>query len=132
VKGGTPDDAQKILAANEFTAPPIVIQVDGLKSTAGQVVGTVPPAGEMAPVDTPIQIQVSRGNQFLMPDLRGKFWADAYPMLQALGWQNIGSNFNKLPDAQNSGVPTAGVVSQDPPAGTPVKPTDTITLSFAQ
>jgi eukaryotic-like serine/threonine-protein kinase len=132
VKGGTLDDAQKILTANGFTAPPIVIQVDGLRSTAGQVVGTVPPAGEMAPVDTPIQIQVSRGNQFVMPDLRGKFWADAFPILQSLGWQNVGSNFNKLPDAQNSGVPTAGVVTQDPPAGSPVRVDGTITLSFAQ
>jgi serine/threonine-protein kinase len=49
-----------------------------------------------------------------------------------LGWQNVGSNFNKLPDAQNSGVPTAGVVTQDPPAGSPVRVDGTITLSFAQ
>jgi serine/threonine-protein kinase len=132
VKGGSADDATKILVANGFTTPPIQIQVDGLRSTAGQVVGTVPAAGEMAPVDTPIQIQVSRGNQFAMPDLRKLFWDDAAPLLQSLGWQNIGSNFVKLPNAQNSGVPSNGVVYQDPPAGTPMKPTDTITLSFAQ
>jgi serine/threonine-protein kinase len=67
-----------------------------------------------------------------MPDLRGKFWDDAAPFLQSLGWQNIGSNFVKLQNAQNSGVPTNGIVTQDPAAGTPIKPTDTITLSFAQ
>jgi serine/threonine-protein kinase len=132
VKGGTADDAQKILTANEFTAPPIVIRVDGLRSTAGQVVGTVPPAGEMAPVDTPIQIQVSRGNQFVMPQLLGQFWDAAAPLLQSLGWQNVGSNFVKLPNAQNSGVPSNGIVTQDPPAGTPVRFDGTITLSFAQ
>jgi serine/threonine-protein kinase len=132
VKGGTADDAQKILTANEFTAPPIVIQVDGLRPTAGQVVGTVPPAGEMAPVDTPIQIQVSRGNQFVMPQLLGQFWDAAAPLLQSLGWQNVGSNFVKLPNAQNSGVPSNGIVTQDPPAGTPVRFDGTITLSFAQ
>jgi beta-lactam-binding protein with PASTA domain len=94
--------------------------------------GTLPPAGQTVPVDTPIQLQVSAGNQFKMPDLRGKFFTEASPLLQSLGWQNLGSNFVKLPDAQNSGVPTAGVVTQDPAPGTPLKFTDTITLSFAQ
>ena len=132
VKGGSADDAVKILVANGFTTPPIQIQVDGLRSTSGQVVGTVPAAGEMAPVDTPVQIQVSRGNQFLMPSLVGTFWDAAAPLLQSLGWQNNGGNFIKLPNAQNSGVPTNGVVTQDPPAGTPVRVDGTITLSFAQ
>jgi serine/threonine protein kinase len=133
VTGQTVDVATQILVANGFTAPPIPVQVDGLAPTKGQVVGTLPPANTPdVPVDTPVQLQVSRGNQFPMPDLRRQFWTDASQLLQSLGWQNIGSNFVKLPDAQNSGVPTAGVVTQDPPAGTPMKPTDTITLSFAQ
>jgi serine/threonine-protein kinase len=67
-----------------------------------------------------------------MPNLRGMFWDDAYPLLQSLGWQNLGSNFVKLPNAQNSGVPSNGVVTQDPPAGTPIRVDGTITLSFAQ
>ncbi len=131
VRGRTLDEATAIIAASEFTASPIPIRVDGLRSTQGQVQGTVPPAGDVVPVDTPIQVQVSQGNQFTMPELRNKFWDDALPLLQSLGWQ-FGSNFVKLPNAQNSGVPSNGVVTQDPPAGTPMKPTDTITLSFAQ
>jgi serine/threonine-protein kinase len=132
VKGTSPEDAQRILSANGFTAPPIVVQIDGLRTTQGQVVGTVPAANENVPVDTPIQVQVSKGNQFAMPNLRGMFWDDAYPLLQSLGWQNLGSNFVKLPNAQNSGVPSNGVVTQDPPAGTPIRVDGTITLSFAQ
>jgi serine/threonine-protein kinase len=132
VAGQIVDVATQILVANGFTMPPIPVEVDGLGNTKGQVMGTVPPANTSAAVDLPIQLQVSRGNQFRMPDLRGKFWDTAAPQLSSLGWQNIGTNFNKLPDAQNSGVPTAGVVTQDPPPGTPMKPTDTITLSFAQ
>ncbi|MDX1893151.1 Stk1 family PASTA domain-containing Ser/Thr kinase [Mycolicibacterium sp. 050158] len=133
VTGQTPDVAAQVIAANGFTKPPIPVEVDGLTSTKGQVMGTLPAANTPdVPVDTAIQIQVSRGNQFKMPDLRGKFWDDAYPLLQQLGWQNMGSNFVKLPNAQNSGVPTNGVVTQDPAPGTPIKPTDTITLSFAQ
>ena len=132
VKDRSPEDAQRILAANGFTAPPIIIQVDGPRDTADQVVGTVPAANEPASIDTPIQVQVSRGNQFTMPNLRGMFWDNAYPLLQSLGWQNLGSNFVKLPNAENSGVPTNGVVTQDPQAGTPIRVDGTITLSFAQ
>jgi serine/threonine-protein kinase len=132
VKGTSPEDAQRILTATGFTAPPIVVQVDGLRNTQGQVVGTVPAANANAAVDTPIQVQVSKGNQFTMPQLRGMFWDDAYPLLQSLGWQNLGSNFVKLPNAQNSGVPSNGVVTQDPPAGTAIRVDSTITLSFAQ
>jgi serine/threonine-protein kinase len=83
-------------------------------------------------VDTPIQIQVSRGNQFLMPDLKGQFWDAAAPYLQSLGWQINGNNFIKLPNAQGSGYPSNAVATQDPPAGTPVRVDGTITLSFAQ
>lgn len=132
VKGTSPEDAQRILTANGFTAPPIVVQVDGPKSTQGKVVGTVPGPNEDVPIDTPIQVQVSQGNQFTMPNLRGMFWDDAAPLLASLGWQNIGSNFVKLPNAQNSGVPTNGIVTQDPAAGTPIRTDGTITLSFAQ
>jgi serine/threonine-protein kinase len=132
VTGLSPEDAQKILSGNEFKAPPIIVQVDGLRGTQGQVMGTVPAAGETVPVDTPIQVQVSRGNQFTMPDLRGRFWDDAFPYLQSLGWQNNGPNFIKGPNAQNSGQPSNAVVTQDPAAGTPIRVDGTITLSFAQ
>ena len=131
VKGTMPEDAQRILTGSGFSAPPIVVPVDGLRNTEGQVVGTVPPANETVPVDTPIQVQVSKGNQFLMPDLKGQFWTDALPYLQSLGWQ-FGDNFVKGPNAQNSGVSSNGVVTQDPPAGTPIRVDGTITLSFAQ
>ena len=60
------------------------------------------------------------------------FWDEAAPLLQSLGWQNVGSNFVKLPNAQNSGVPTNGVVTQDPEPGAPIRVDGTITLSFAQ
>jgi serine/threonine-protein kinase len=131
VKGLSPDQAQQVLTGSGFTAPAIVVQVDGSKSTSGQVVETEPPSGADVPVDTPIQVKVSKGNQFVMPSLRGMFWDDAYPLLQSLGWQLSGDNFVKLPNAQNSGVPSNGVVTQDPAPGTPVRVDQTITLSFA-
>ena len=83
-------------------------------------------------MDTPIQMQVSRGNQFTMPNLRGQFWADAEPLLRSTGLGTPGATSIKLPNAQNSGEPTNAVVTQSPPAGTPMKFGDSVTLSFAQ
>ena len=123
----TVDDCRTILNQSGFqnTVP---VEVDSSRP-AGQVIGTSPPATQNVPVDTVIQVQVSRGNQFSMPNLRGMFWTEAEPYLLSLGWTG---NLIKLPNAQNSGVPTNGVVTQDPAPGTPINFTAPITLSFAQ
>ncbi len=125
--GLTVDDCRTILTQSGFqnTVP---VEVDSTRP-AGQVIGTNPPAAQNVPVDTVIQIQVSRGNQFSMPNLRGMFWTEAEPYLQSLGWTGY---LIKLPNAQNSGVPTNGVVTQDPAPGTPINFSSPITLSFAQ
>ena len=102
--------------------------LDGQHRRRGQVIGTNPPAGATVPLDTVIQLQVSRGNQFVMPDLTGQFWVDAEPRLHALGWTGA---LNKGADVQNSGQRTNAVVSQSPPPGTEVNFTSRITLSFA-
>jgi serine/threonine protein kinase len=129
VKNQTVDSAQQVLAASGFTKPPpVVVEVDST-SPKGQVVGTVPAAGDIVPLDTVIQIQVSKGNQFVMPDVRGGFWTDVEPNLRnAYGWTG---QLIRGPDAQNSGQRTNAVVTQSPAAGTPVKVDDPITLSFA-
>ncbi len=129
VAGQTVDVATQILVANGFTTPPIPVEVDGLGNTKGQVMGTVPAANQTVAVDTPVQLQVSRGNQFQMPDLRGQFWVDAEPFLRSLGWTG---DLVKLSNAQNSGVPSNGIVTQSPAPSTPLKFSDSITLSFAQ
>jgi serine/threonine-protein kinase len=133
VTSQTVDVATQILVANGFTAPPIPVDVDGLMPTKGQVMGTLPPANTpTVPVDTPVQLQVSRGNQFRMPPLVGKFWTDALPILQNLGWQMGPGNFNKLQDVEGNGAPSASVLVQDPPPGTPIRTDGTITLTFAK
>ena len=81
-------------------------------------------------MDTPIQVQVSRGNQFVMPALIGQFWVDAEPLLRgSYGWTG---ELIKLPNAQNSGQPSNAVATQSPQPGTPLRFSDPITLSFAQ
>jgi serine/threonine-protein kinase len=127
VKGQALDVAQQILTASGFLNT-IQVPVD---STApkGQAIGATPPAGEMAPVDQVIQIQVSKGNQFIMPDVRGGFWTDVEPNLRnAYGWTGP---LIRGPDVQNSGQRSNAVVTQNPAPGTPVTFDAPITLSFA-
>ncbi|PRC56351.1 serine/threonine protein kinase, partial [Mycobacterium sp. ITM-2017-0098] len=84
-----------------------------------------PTPGQTVPQDSVIQIQVSRGNQFVMPDLTGMFWTDAEPRLRALGWTGV---LDKGGDVQNSGQRTNAVVSQNPMAGAAVTYGSRITL----
>ncbi len=124
--GQTVAVCQKILSANGFTTA-VPVEIDSTTS-AGQVIGTEPAADQTVAQDTVIQIQVSRGNQFVMPDLTGMFWTDAEPRLRALGWTGI---LDKGGDVQNSGERTNAVVRQSPPAGSAVKFDGRITLNFA-
>ncbi len=127
VTGRTADEAEEILRASEFTNP-LRVEVDSTKAS-GQVLGTNPTAGQTVPIDTVIQIQVSLGNQFIMPNLRNQFWVDAEPLLRSLGWTG---ELIKLPNAQDSGAPTNGVATQSPSAGSAVNYGASVTLSFAQ
>ncbi|CAA0116547.1 Serine/threonine-protein kinase PknB [Mycolicibacterium vanbaalenii] len=117
---------QEVLSASGFSNT-VAVEVDST-SPAGRVLGTEPAAGQTVPEDTVIQIQVSRGNQFVMPDLTGMFWTDAEPRLRALGWTGI---LDKGGDVQNSGQRTNAVVTQSPSAGSDVNYGARITLNFA-
>ena len=124
--GQTAEVCQQILNASGFTKN-VPVEVDST-APAGQVMGLEPTAGQTVPQDTVIQIQVSRGNQFVMPDLTGMFWTDAEPRLRALGWTGV---LDKGGDVQNSGQRTNAVVNQSPSPGTGVNYGARITLNFA-
>lgn len=124
--GQSVEVCQQILGASGF-AKTVPVEVDSVEP-AGQVVGIEPTPGQTVPQDSVIQIQVSRGNQFVMPDLTGMFWTDAEPRLRALGWTGV---LDKGGDVQNSGQRTAAVVNQNPPAGAGVNYGSRITLNFA-
>ena len=87
VAGQTADSAQKNLTVYGFSKFSQAA-VDSPRP-AGDVIGTNPPAGATVPVDTVIEILVSKGNQFIMPDLSGLVWTEAEPQLRALGWTGI-------------------------------------------
>jgi len=126
VAGQTVEVAGQILTASGFLTF-VPVPTDSTEPS-GQVVGTDPPNGQTVPQDTPIQIKVSKGNQFVMPDVRGGFWADVEPRLRSLGWTGV---LDKGADVQNSGQRSNAVVSQSPSPGSGVNFNATITLSFA-
>ncbi len=127
VAGQPVDVAQKNLTVYGFTKFS-QSSVDSPRP-AGEVIGTNPPKGQTVPVDSVIELQVSKGNQFLMPDLSGMFWTDAEPRLRALGWAGV---LDKGPDVDAGGSQHNRVVYQNPPAGVGVNRDGIITLKFGQ
>ncbi|BBZ42284.1 Stk1 family PASTA domain-containing Ser/Thr kinase [Mycobacterium conspicuum] len=127
VAGQTVDVAQKNLNVYGFTKL-TQASVDSPRP-AGEVTGTNPPKGQTVPVDSVIELQVSKGNQFLMPDLSGMFWTDAEPRLRALGWTGV---LDKGPDVDAGGSQHNRIVYQNPQAGMGVNRDGIITLKFGQ
>jgi serine/threonine-protein kinase len=95
--------------------------------TAGLVTSTNPPAGANVPIDTVIDLQVSKGNQFTMPDLTGMFWTDAEPQLRALGWTGL---LVKGADVPAGDAAHNRVIYQSPSAGGGINRDANITLKF--
>jgi serine/threonine-protein kinase len=76
-----------------------------------------------------IEMQVSKGNQFVMPDLAGLFWTDAEPQLRALGWTGV---LVKGADVDAGGDKHNRIVYQSPASGQGVNKDGNITLKFGQ
>jgi serine/threonine-protein kinase len=125
VANQTWDVAQQVLGAAKFTKT-IQVPVDSVLP-AGQVVGTLPPAGTVTSLDTLIQVQVSKGNQIPAPDLIGQLYGDALQTLQSAGF--VG-NFDKGADVPGPGDQRAKVVRQDPLPGVGVNKDGTITVNY--
>lgn len=126
VTGQSAEQATKNLNTVGFTTV-LTAPVDSVEP-AGQVLATDPGAGGDVELDTPITLKVSKGNQFVMPNLVGQFWVDAEPNLRALGWTGV---LVKGPDVPNSGQRNNAVVTQSPPPGAGVNFNGPVTLAFA-
>lgn len=126
VAGETADLATKNL--NTVGFPTVLTATVDSTVTVGQVLGTEPAAGAAVPLDSPITLKVSKGNQFIMPNMVGQFWVDAEPNLRALGWTGV---LVKGPDVPNSGQRTNAVVTQNPSPGAGTNLDGPLTLSFA-
>ncbi len=126
VTGQTVELATKNL--NTVGFPTILNAPQDSSQPAGEVLGSDPAAGTSAALDSPITLKVSKGNQFVMPNLVGQFWVDAEPNLRALGWTGV---LVKGPDVPNSGQRTNAVAVQGSAPGTGVNFGASITLAFA-
>ncbi len=126
VTNQTADGATTNLKILGFTA--ILTAPVASPRPAGEVVATDPIAGTVVPLDAPVTLKVSLGNQFVMPNLTGQFWVDAEPNLRALGWTGV---LIKGANIDNSGLRSNAVVTQSPAPGSGVGYGDSITLSFA-
>jgi serine/threonine-protein kinase len=126
VAGETADLATKNL--NTVGFPTVLTATVDSTEPVGQVIGTEPTAGAAVPLDSPITLKVSKGNQFIMPNMVGQFWVDAELNLRALGWTGV---LVKGPDVPNSGQRTNAVVTQSPPPGAGTNRDGPLTLSFA-
>jgi len=127
VSGQTVDLAQQNLSVYGFTKFSQA-SVDN-PAPAGEVLGTDPSAGAAVPLDTVIELRISKGNQFVMPDLSGLFWTDAEPQLRALGWTGVlvkGAAVDAGGDSHNR------VVYQSPSPGAGVNTNGNITLKFGR
>jgi eukaryotic-like serine/threonine-protein kinase len=94
---------------------------------AGQVISTDPPPGTDLTVGSAVTLRVSRGNQFIMPDLTGKTYLELVPFLQSLGHVGPVLNGGDVPGPDQN---RNRVVQQSPPAGTNLNRDGTITLNY--
>ncbi|GAA3948731.1 Stk1 family PASTA domain-containing Ser/Thr kinase [Gordonia caeni] len=96
-----------------------VVQGDS-ERPAGQVVSTSPSSGETVTVGSVVQVTISRGNQFVVPDLKGKTVDQAKDALTSAGWEDSTLTTTQRSVGLNS--PNDGkVMSQSPAAGSRAK-----------
>ena len=113
------DAAVAALQAKRFSAT----RVDDFSDTVppGSVIGTDPPAGQLAPRDSQVVVHVSKGPQPVpVPDVVTMSVEQASQALQASGL---------VADVQNF-APGRTVKSQNPPAGTQVNRGSKVTLAL--
>jgi eukaryotic-like serine/threonine-protein kinase len=117
--GKSYDAAAAALQAKRFSAT----RVDDFSETvpAGNVVGTDPPAGQLAPRDSQVAVHVSKGPQpVAVPNVVNMSVEQASQALQASGLDADVQNF----------APGRTVKSQNPPAGTQVNRGAKVTLAL--
>lgn len=88
----------------------------------GFVIKSNPPAGTLVAFGTTITLTVSTGQDFEIPDVTGQLFEDARKQLQGLKLQV------KREDQNSDAVREDFVISQEPPAKTPVSPNSVVTL----
>jgi serine/threonine-protein kinase len=113
VTGLPADRAEKLLADAGFKVKRAEVFSE---KPPGTIVAQDPAAGQKAPLDSPVRINVSRGTgRVKVPDVVGRTAAEAGSILRRAGLET--PNVVSVP----SDLPANEVVAQSPPAGTEVR-----------
>lgn len=108
----------------------VVVQVDS-DQPAGRVVSSSPSADVEVSEGSVVQVSVSRGNLFVMPNLRGSTPAQALAELSRAGWDR--STLTRSTRNVPLGSPDDGkVIGQDPAPGSKVRKNGSISIVVGQ
>ncbi|WP_308191935.1 Stk1 family PASTA domain-containing Ser/Thr kinase [Gordonia liuliyuniae] len=124
LRGQTEDEATTALEQMDLDV--VTVQADS-DLPEGQVVSTSPDAGTSVRVGSTVQVMVSRGNQFTVPDLRGKTPDQAQDALVRAGWDpnTINITERKVPlGSRDDGK----VMSQRPSAGSKLRKNESVSV----
>ncbi|MET4167317.1 MULTISPECIES: Stk1 family PASTA domain-containing Ser/Thr kinase [Gordonia] len=128
VVGMSEDRARSVL--EELGMMVVVVAADSDRP-AGEVISTSPGPGSTAEQGSTVQISVSRGNLFTVPNLRGKTPAEAQTELERAGWER--STLTRQTRNVPLGSPDDGrVVGQEPNPGSQTRKSGSITIIVGQ
>jgi serine/threonine-protein kinase len=107
-----------------------VSHVHTLKYSAGRIFGQYPLPDQEVPIDTPLNLLVSEGEEekkYLMPDLLGRYAAVVIPQLEAAGFK-VGDTSRSFYPGLDSGI----IINQHPQQGNPILKRNNITLEVSK
>jgi len=120
--GASLDQAAASLAAANLTAVPQ--EADGVEP-ANQVIGIDVQPGQQVPAGSPVTLRYSNNGLMVMPNLLGQSRDQAVSKLQAQGWAGDAGSLGVTEQPTSARGSIGAVLSQNPPAGSPVKKTGT-------
>ena len=107
-------EAQARATLDQLGLEPVTVEGDS-ERPEGQVVSSSPNAGESVRVGSVVQMTISRGNQFVVPDLKGMTTEQARSALESAGWEStLNSRSRNVPVGSGDG---GKVISQTPSPG---------------
>ncbi|MGO3325683.1 Stk1 family PASTA domain-containing Ser/Thr kinase [Gordonia sp. (in: high G+C Gram-positive bacteria)] len=120
------NEGEVTTALEQMQLEVVTVQADS-ELPEGQVVSTSPDAGTSVRVGTTVQVVVSRGNQFTVPDLRGKTPDQAQAALVSAGWDpnTINITERKVPLGNRD---DGRVMSQRPAAGSKLRKSESVSV----
>ncbi|WOC12199.1 Stk1 family PASTA domain-containing Ser/Thr kinase [Gordonia sp. MP11Mi] len=124
LRGQTEDEAKTAL--EQMALDVVTVQADS-DLPEGQVVSTSPNAGTSVRVGSTVQVTISRGNQFTIPDLHGKTPDQAQDALVKAGWDPNTINITERKVRLGS-RDDGRVISQRPSPGSKLRKNESVSV----